>query len=177
MKRIFITGCAHTGTTLLRRLFYAFESVEVVDHEIRVDKFSDYESTAPILVGKRTADSIYSNALPEMERRRQHLIVRSNRILVVNMLRQKDGVVKSVPAYRYDACMNAVFMSKYPPPINIWYEFLVDAPDAVQSMLALRLGLVIKHKFSDYPSFLPPHLKDVATNEKAYNLRPIGEPV
>ena len=41
--RIYIVGCARSGTTLLRRLFHAFETCEVVPYEIDLDVFAAME--------------------------------------------------------------------------------------------------------------------------------------
>lgn len=57
-ERIYITGCARSGTTLLQRLFYAFEGVEIIDGEIDIDSFINRTSDK-VLVGKRTINSVF----------------------------------------------------------------------------------------------------------------------
>ena len=52
-RRIFITGCAKTGTTLLRRCFWAFSGVDVLIDEISLPAFCLKKTDAPVLVGKR----------------------------------------------------------------------------------------------------------------------------
>ena len=67
MKKIYITGCAKTGTTLLRRLFNAFDLKVYNKDEIELVNFlnSDFD------VGKRTFNTMFSNVLNEEEIKRQ----------------------------------------------------------------------------------------------------------
>ena len=60
---IFITGCARSGTTLLRRLFHCFKDVEVIPNEIRARELVEIgaESKAQAVVAKRWCGSIFSN--------------------------------------------------------------------------------------------------------------------
>ena len=50
-KKIFITGCAKSGTTLLLRMCFAFKDTEVLyrrgaeGHELDFQEFIDYEPT------------------------------------------------------------------------------------------------------------------------------------
>ena len=56
-RTIFITGCAKTGTTLLMRLFYAFEDVGVFyDYDSEKD-FNQYHSNR----NQTTMRNIYLN--------------------------------------------------------------------------------------------------------------------
>lgn len=50
--KIFVTGCARSGTTLLQRLFFSFDNIEIIPKEIKLENFCAYKSDK-ILVGKR----------------------------------------------------------------------------------------------------------------------------
>ena len=58
--KIFITGCAKSGTTLVRRLFNAYDLNVAVEEMSLLDFYlSDFD------VAKRTADSIFSNIITD----------------------------------------------------------------------------------------------------------------
>ena len=81
-KKIFITGCARSGTTLLARMFHAFEDVSVVENECTLEDFTEYcsanEGHFRIIVGKRTERSIFSNVLSEEETQKQLKLIEDN---------------------------------------------------------------------------------------------------
>ena len=55
---------------------------------------------------------------------------------------------------------------------TVRYEDLLQRPDEVQEALAAALGLVIVHRWSDYPKFIDvSQERDMGDN---YSLRPIG---
>ena len=59
MTKIYITGCAKTGTTLVRRLFNAFEGLKVCNHkELKPSDFANSSYN----VGKRL-DSLFADKL------------------------------------------------------------------------------------------------------------------
>ena len=70
-KKIFITGCAKTGTTLLLRMCYAFKDTEVLyeegfnGHELTIDELVERESDQKFLIGKRLPPTILSNIKQE----------------------------------------------------------------------------------------------------------------
>jgi len=60
MNKFYITGCAKTGTTLLRRLFNAFDLNVYNKTEIHLSQFI---SESKYDVGKRTEGSIFSDVI------------------------------------------------------------------------------------------------------------------
>ena len=105
MTRIYITGCAKTGTTLVRRLFNAFNLNVCNYNEMAVPAFisSDYD------VAKRTRDSVFSNVLPDAEIRRQLGALDDAGVSIVNVVRGRAATLASDNHYvdqaRYDSCM------------------------------------------------------------------------
>jgi hypothetical protein len=172
--RYFITGCAKSGTTLVRRLFNAFDLPNIYNYdEIELNKFAASNYGA----GKRTADTIFSNNLRNTEITRQLNIIGKHYIEVINVVRDKENVLKSSNGYvseaRYDA---SIIQSKlYADFIShtIVYEELIENPDKVQDELVKKFDLKVLHRFSDYPDFIVPnserHIQGI------YNLRKIGE--
>jgi hypothetical protein len=169
--KIFITGCAKTGTTLVRRLFNAFD-LKVCNHkEIKLSDFinSEYD------VGKRDPRTVYSYSLAHTKRRMQLDLIKENDIRIVNVTRGRKATLASsnkyVTPHRYGACI--ADMVNYPEYIDclVRYEELVKNPDAVQTYVSEVLGLTPVHKWSDYPKFIDPTQEPRLA--KNYDLRPI----
>jgi len=171
--KIFITGCARSGTTLLRRLFYSFDEVEVIDLEISLDDFIDYQSNSPALVGKRTKKSIFSHNLPRRIEERYISSITNYNIKIINMVRDGRDVIESGEnawPKRWIDSMKAAKRHHDIIDMTIPYERLVSRPDVVQREIAETYGLVRTSLFSDYPSFVP----DRAFEEHLrYDPRPI----
>jgi len=69
-KKIYITGCARSGTTLLARLFHAFDNCQIMSEECSLEDFAKIDMSdqdCDFLVGKRTEQSIFSNTLSDLE--------------------------------------------------------------------------------------------------------------
>lgn len=177
-NKIFITGCAKTGTTLVRRLFNAFDLKVYNKEEIPLDNFikSDYE------VGKRTFNTIFSNILLPEQINHQLDIIKNNNIKIINITRDKKNTLKSTNGYvtenRYNACIQQ--MTQYSEYItcNIRYKELINNPNAVQNYVAEVLDLKVIHKWSDYPAWFndSEEPKEGNWGLKEYSLRKIGAP-
>lgn len=172
--KIFITGCAKTGTTLVRRLFNAFD-LKVYNHtEMSLDWFlnSNYQ------VCKRTVRAPFSNSYPNQETLLDDLDkLRVNRLTVINVTRNKADTTKSSNGYvsseRYDECERQVAQYGEHIAFTIPYERLMIEPDEIQKELATILGLTILHKWSDYPNFI--NKDEERVNSGIYELRPIND--
>ncbi len=170
--KIYITGCAKTGTTLVRRLFNAFGLNVCVD-EINLNKFvsSKYD------VGKRTGDSILSNVITDTKTKQQIKTIIENDVKIINVVRNKLDVLKSengyVASWRYDSCVRQSNRCKDIITYTVDYDELIINPNKIQEELSELLNLPIIHKFSDYPKFID-HSKEKFTNNN-YKLREIGK--
>jgi hypothetical protein len=172
MKKIYIVGCAKTGTTLMRRLFNAFDDLYVCnDKEISLRTFIDSEYN----VGKRTFHDLFSNCISSKEEKEAIIDMVLNDISIVLMKRNKEDILKSSNGYvsedRYNCVQEQIKRWKKFIDCVVEYETLISNPDEVQKYLANSLDLKIKHKFSEYPSFM----KDDKVPGENYKLRPIGE--
>lgn len=156
--RIWITGCARTGTTLLRRLFYAFENTEVVNYEISLEDFIACRPSSGALVAKRSKESLLSYELSPREEKVALALMIEHDLQNVNMLRDGRDVIETqtnaIPE-RWLASMDAYWRLKEQVALSVCYEQLVREPDIVQADIAEQFGLVSATKFSDYPSFVP----------------------
>ena len=70
-KKIFITGCAKSGTTLLLRMCYAFKDTDVLyrrgfnGHELTLSEFMNIKTDKKFLIGKRLPPFVLSNTEDE----------------------------------------------------------------------------------------------------------------
>lgn len=157
MNRIFITGCGGSGTTVLRRLFNAFDNVEIIDGQITIDNYLKRNTKKKFLIGKRMGKTIYSGGLSNSEAKNQ--IPKIKNIGILNIIRDGRDIMykrpwKMTPS-RWIRSMEQ--WEKWPQYINlnIKYEDLVINPDKIQNNIANVFNLSIIHKFSDFPSFMP----------------------
>lgn len=158
--RVFITGCARSGTTLLNRLFYAFSGVSVVDREITLDEYCSCNPDGNVLIAKRTPRTILSVPLPENELRRQADLLSSAGIHVINLVRDGRDVVHQhrtgprVNVNRWIGCMLQAQQFRSSIALEVRYEDLVAVPDRVQSRISQVTGLRASTPFSRYPEFV-----------------------
>lgn len=176
MTRIYITGCAKTGTTMVRRLFNAFDISVYNFDEITPKDFvkSSYG------VGKRTANAVFSHDMPPEQCERQLRMLHDANIWILNVWRDRDPTLASdggkVTPRRYDACMEQ--RKSYASAIahEIKYEDLIADPDGEQQKVIEVFDLDAVFKWSDYPNFVDLEQESSHTHEGIYRPRPIGAP-
>ncbi len=173
-NKIYITGCAKSGTTLVRRLFNAFGELKVYNYgEITPTDFAKSHYN----VGKRS-QSLFAGGLNDFLLQQQLLMFEN--ITIIDVLRNKEDVLKSDNGYvnenRYNTCLKQ--REQYGHLINytIIYEKLLLNPNLIQKEISELLGLKIKHKWSDYPKFIDISQEMPITHNGIYKLRPIGAP-
>jgi len=179
MKKIYITGCARSGTTLLARLFYGFDRCQIINDECSLLDFTTLDTSdfdADFIVGKRTEKTIFSNTLASGNIEK-HLNLLDN-ILVINCIRDGRHVVESwVKAWgMYDpfAWMNSILQAEQYAEyivLTIKYEDLISNPDLVQRKISEATGIEIKYPFSAYPEFVPEYA--FPTENEKYTLTKI----
>jgi len=157
LDRIFIVGCARSGTTLLRRLFHAFDA-QVVPYEVSLDDFIAMPAPAgEVLVGKRTIRTLFSNCLPPLEGQRQLELIRArDDMLTLCIYRDGRDVVESeyAPPVRWIESIHQM-ITLGDAVRTIKYEDLVEHPDEIQEGVGTLCGLTARHSWSEYPSFFP----------------------
>jgi hypothetical protein len=178
-KKIFITGCAKSGTTLLKRMFHSFNDTTVIKNETGIYGFNSVKFNGGFLVGKRRWDTLFSTSrLIKEDIKIQGDILKD--LFVINIVRHPNSVIKS---YRKDwdvdggldwvESINHYNKYKHLIDINIRYEDLIKTPNEIQKLIMEKTGLKKSHLFSDYPSFFPiKELEEVSSKEN-YKLRPI----
>ena len=103
-KKIFITGCAKSGTTLLLRMCFAFRNAEILyrtgfnGHELTLNEFLNIEADKKFLIGKRLPPFILSNTYT-LEFEDQRRWIKQNDIAIINVTRDGRDVVLSDGKY------------------------------------------------------------------------------
>lgn len=172
--KIYITGCARSGTTLLRRLFYSFKDVEIIGKEINISSFATYNSKQPVLVGKRTMNTIFSHSISNEVLKNQLALV--DGIKIINIVRDGKDVIESGSSLP-SRWMNSIETAKkYNDKIfaTIYYELLVSRPDLIQKYITNLFGLEEVYRFSEYPDFIPKDSFDFEKQKPSYKLRKIS---
>ena len=161
IKKIYITGCAKTGTTLLFWLFRAFEANHVSKPEVFIQTFVQLAelSESNVFVGKRRGKTILScDGIKPNNIEKQLRIIKENDIKIINVIRDGRDVVLSnnnyVSTQRWISCMKQRRQFGKYIKCEIKYEDLIANPDTMQLRIAHKFGLTIKHKFSEYPNFV-----------------------
>jgi hypothetical protein len=144
-KRIFVMGCARSGTWLLTALLSTFRDVENFPDETGVETFGTHAASRPVLVlkrGHRSYETI-ENIPHDI-----HIgwIVR-HPFDVLTSYNPTTGLKYHVPPHRWLGEMLALqylVETKRPNAIVIRYEDLVTRPDAVQREVAEAFGLEVE---------------------------------
>jgi len=182
--KIYIVGCAKSGTWLLLWLFSAFENIHTLDYESerKINYVQDFKlNKGQIGVWKRTWNMAFSHHRDEIVRpplQKQLEIFQENDISVVYIRRKKEDVLKSdggwVSENRYDDCeKQAIEYSEY-IKCFVDYDDLLKNPDKVQKIITKSLNLKIKNNWSDFPDFVPDEAFNVHKGAN-YSKRRLGE--
>ena len=163
MEKIFITGCAKSGTTLLNRMFQAFSSVYVIADEVQLYDFAmllpEQVGEFDFVVGKRSWETIFScSRLSSKQIETQKELIKKHNIHVVNIVRDgRDVVVSYMNDWGINGCfewMGCVQSIDETVECRIKYEDLILNPDVVQSHIINRFDLSPVARFSEYPAFI-----------------------
>jgi len=185
--KIFITGCAKTGTTLVRRLMNAFDGLKVYNDSEELISFlveKDYN------VVKRHARSILSGKDPVIRWKNKTVppikdilqYIKQNNVKIIFCNRNKEDVILSFLKISEQAARDGAKRYDYVESIKdelssiidfeIRYESLINNPDEVQSNLAEKFNLSIKHKWSNYHNWYKASEREV--NKSNYLVREIN---
>jgi len=183
MTKIFITGCAKSGTTMLLDMFHAFESTYVISDEVTL---SDFCTLTPervgifdFVIGKRSVGTIFSSStLTERDIAQHGYLIEKHDIRIVNIVRDGRNVVRSyVNSWGYYnpfEWMECILQTQYRPDLielQVKYEDLLSDPNGVQSQLEAAFAFNRIADFADYPKFVANDNRKVSAH--SYNLRPI----
>ncbi len=183
-RKIYITGCAKSGTTLLLKLFYAFD-ITVYDDpgEINLYEYAAIITPKNGIVAKRSSHSIFSYAFKRTRDKapEQANIIRRNDIMILNIVRDGRDVILSDNRYvkpeRWLASIKQRRKYKDIIKFEIRYEDIINDPQKVQINLELAFGLKRKNDFKNFPKFVPKNKmifsKENPERYKDYNARPL----
>ena len=194
-KKIFITGCAKSGTTLLLRMCYAFRDTEVVykegfdGHELSFEEFLEYKSNQDFVIGKRHPPAFLSTTYHKSAQYQAAKVLKDN-ISIINVVRDGRDVILSDGNYvkpeRGISCIeqrDKVLFGNL-VDLEISYEDLVRTPNQVQKKIEAKFGLKSKSSFSEYPDYVEDWVFDWNVsvlaraglgNEKKYGKRKVSD--
>lgn len=169
-----ILGSAKSGTTLLRRLFYAFPEIENIHQYISLEQVK-----AGPFVAKLKKRYVMSR-IGRLDRvsRAEIDMLKNKQIKKVCIVRDGREVIASgftsVPAWVY----SIQEYQKYKDYVDVlvYYDDLVAWPDKVQQELVDIFGLSKRFSFSEYPCFVPVNIVEqegFSGMGESYVLRPI----
>ncbi|PWJ91691.1 sulfotransferase domain-containing protein [Mesorhizobium loti] len=154
-NRIFISGCARSGTTLTQRLMRCFEDIFVHPPEARYTMLDMLDRPESNLVVKRDARSF------------AHLAKLPASIGLIYCVRHPfDTLTSSHPQTRnerrfhvtphrwlaeYDALIKLKKAQPHRQILFVRYEDMIGAPDAIQQRIAQLFGLTPRIRFSEDP--------------------------
>lgn len=154
-NRIFISGCARSGTTLTQRLMRCFEDIFVHPPEARYTMLDMLDRPESNLVVKRDARSF------------AHLAKLPPSIGLIYCLRHPfDTLTSSHPQTRNERRFHVTphrWMAEYDALIQlkkaqsdrrilfVRYEDMIGAPDAIQEKIGQSFGLTPRIRFSEDP--------------------------
>ena len=194
-KKIFITGCAKSGTTLLLRMCFAFKDTEVLyrrgaeGHELDFQEFIDYEPTQKFTIGKRHPPALLST-IHNRDLDYQAGNVIKHDIRIINVVRDGRDVILSDGNYvkpeRWIDCIEQrdPVMFGNLIDLEVSYENLVRKPDEIQKQIEEKFGIESQSKFSDYPDYVEDWVFDWNVsvlaragkgNEKGYGKRKVSD--
>ncbi|MCX7302936.1 MAG: sulfotransferase [Hyphomicrobiales bacterium] len=154
-RKIFIAGCARSGTSLTKDLMRCFEETYVIQKETRVDKFDELDGESGWLVIKRTAGSY--KRLPKLGSDIELIYCLRHPVDVLTSKHPKTAHLRRfhVTCDRWIAELDALKQLRAAQPkrpiLYIRYEDLVKEPDRIQNEISKSFGLKPRIKFSEDP--------------------------
>jgi hypothetical protein len=181
--RIFIIGCARSGTTLLLNLMRTFDGVSVMDHETCLRELVANPS-AGWVTAKRKAHCAghLLEDLPDLRQVWVIDIVRDPRDVITSTREGPDprdfqptwdGFYCDLQRWRRDVLVAAALRGRHMRMLHVRYEHLVKACDQVQQDLAAMLGLEARVPFSSHLSVMPEDLPE-STRIMLGGVRPVS---
>lgn len=162
--RIFVFGCARSGTTLLLNLLRTFDGVSVMDAEHCVRELVAHPSTGWVAAKRRPhcADHLPVD-LPDLRPLWIMDILRDPRDVVTSRVEHPSfpGFYCDYPRWERDVRVAAALRGRHMRMLHLRYEHLVTAGDQVQQDLAAVLGLQVRVPFSSHLSVMPADLSRI----------------
>ncbi len=180
MYKIYITGCARSGTTLLQQMMYAFRNMHIVGPEHFIDGFLKDEirqlprhqhvvikRSRSCLSGIYPAEFTQNDEMSIEDYREQLLqIIQKLNLRLLDIFRDPRDVLTS----RHHSDPDSYYVSferwyghhcdiqwlqqRWDKFLQVKFENLLRSPNRVQDKISNHFNLKKKAEFSDYPEFI-----------------------
>jgi hypothetical protein len=181
--RIFVFGCARSGTTLLLNLLRTLDGVSLLERESCVRDLVANPSPGWLAAKRKAhcADHLLAD-LPHLRPVWIIDIVRDPRDVITSRQPGPDpryanpawgGFYCDYPRWERDVRVAAAMRGRHLRMLHVRYEHLVTACDQVQQDLCAVLGLQARVPFSDHLSVMPADLAE-STRKMLNGVRPVS---
>lgn len=166
--KLLVLGPAISGTFLTTRLMSYFDEslIEEDKHPktyfqgVNIKRFVlEPDVKNKMIWRKGNERMLFNGVVGKHKADEQYEFIKYHNIRVVATIRDiYDAIVSKPLPHVCKLWVNAVknyFDYNDVITVSIKYEDLVKNPDDIQRMVAEKLGLTIKHKWSEYPKYLP----------------------
>jgi hypothetical protein len=157
MKRVHITGCPRSGTTLMMELMRScFECDSFCDHEESI--FVQPPIDSKLHFSKQPTDVLYLNPLLQADERLYSIsMIRDPRSVICSEHKNYPGMYFCNFRVWNDCYQSSKELEKHAHALSVQYEELVHAPDEAQDRIQRRFPFLKKlRKFSEYHQFGKP---------------------
>ncbi len=148
-QKVFIFGCARSGTTLLLNLCRCFADTIVVDREHCIDEFEFYDTGRAHVVLKRTPKCAVT--LPQSVAQHPDVwivdICRDPRDVITSVHPGIEGYYTDFGRWMRDIQAVETILDRH---IRIRYENLVGQPSWVQRHLETTIGIMSARSFEEF---------------------------
>ena len=162
MRLIYITGCSHSGSTMLLGLMNAFNfpvhpsemslaHVYTHMHLVR-DRYDGW-------VAKRNNPGIFSNTTNRDRLEWEAAFIQKAGIEVLHISRSRDSMLAAktnpISIERIEAVDAHIAEFGHLISLHVTYEEILLDPTGMQHTIADHFGLDMIHNWDDYPDFVP----------------------
>jgi hypothetical protein len=168
MKRIYILGCARSGTTLICHMMNCYKNIFVFENEVKVEAIRYYSGRDDAVVGKRNHIA-YRNSVSEYDGLTLIYMVRHPYDVMTSRLFNNNFHV-SPERWVSEADALQILLTSRPDTFVLKYEDLVADPDASQVLIGEIFQLTPALRFSAF------HNLEVTSERRVLALRGLRAP-
>lgn len=152
-EKVYILGCARSGTTMMCHMMHCYENVYVFDDECEVGVLRSYNTLCKLAVAKRTYESYKCDPIEYNGLGLIALVRHPFDVLTSKLFTDKFHV--SLDRWRDEANFLENLLESRSDILIIRYEDLIADPNKVQSQIASKFGLTTSVPFTSFHTIKP----------------------